>query len=376
MSHEIRTPMNAITGFADIILRDSKDEVARENASFIASAAKTLLAIINDVLDFSRIESGKLSIVNENYNTVSLLSDVSAIIRIRLIGKRVSLDVNISPAFPSELIGDEIRIKQVLINLLNNAVKYTQEGYIILSLDYEKIDEKKCRIIASVTDTGIGIKEEDLCKLFESFTQVDTRKNKNEEGTGLGLAIAKRLVNMMGGDLRVESVYGQGSKFTFDFINEVSSWEGIGEFEEALHYREPELFRTSMTAKDAKILVVDDNSVNLRVMEGLLMPYGIKPTCVESGIASIRCAERMKFDIIFMDHMMADMDGYEAMNKIHSIEGCENVPVIVFTANALSGARQEYIKMGFDDFIAKPVSPVDIDNVLRKFLREELINEN
>jgi signal transduction histidine kinase/ActR/RegA family two-component response regulator len=376
MSHEIRTPMNAITGFADIILRDSKDEVARENASFIASSAKTLLAIINDVLDFSKIESGKLSIVNENYNTVSLLSDVSAIIRIRLIGKRVSLDVNISPDFPSELIGDEIRIKQVLINLLNNAVKYTQEGYIILSLDYEKIDEKKCRIMASVTDTGIGIKEEDLCKLFESFTQVDTRKNKNEEGTGLGLAIAKRLVNMMGGDLRVESVYGQGSKFTFDFINEVSSWEGVGEFEEALHYREPELFRTSMTAEDAKILVVDDNSVNLRVMEGLLMPYGIKPTCVESGIASIRCAERMKFDIIFMDHMMADMDGYEAMNRIHSIEGCENVPVIVFTANALSGARQEYIKMGFDDFIAKPVSPVDIDNVLRKFLREELINEN
>ncbi len=229
--------MNAITGFADIILRDSKDEVARENASFIASSAKTLLAIINDVLDFSKIESGKLSIVNENYNTVSLLSDVSAIIRIRLIGKRVSLDVNISPDFPSELIGDEIRIKQVLINLLNNAVKYTQEGYIILSLDYEKIDEKKCRIMASVTDTGIGIKEEDLCKLFESFTQVDTRKNKNEEGTGLGLAIAKRLVNMMGGDLRVESVYGQGSKFTFDFINEVSSWEGVGEFEEALHYR-------------------------------------------------------------------------------------------------------------------------------------------
>ncbi|MBO4214412.1 MAG: response regulator [Lachnospiraceae bacterium] len=374
MSHEIRTPMNAITGLADIIVRDSVDPVAKENASMIATSSQSLLAIINDILDFSRIESGKMSIVNELYRSASILNDVTAIILMRLQGKNIKLDIHVNPSFPSELIGDAVRIKQVLINLLNNAVKYTNEGYIILNVDYEKLDYYRCRIKASVTDTGIGIKDTDLDKLFESFTQVDTKRNRAEEGTGLGLAISKQLVNMMGGDIEVESIYGHGSSFSFDIVNEVASWVSIGDIEKVLTRTEPEFFDVNITAKDAKILLVDDNSINLRVMEGMLQPYDIKPVSVESGKAAIRCAEHMNFDIIFMDHMMPEMDGVEAMQKIREIKGYGNGAIIALTANAIMGARQSYLKMGFDDFIGKPVSPAELDETLRKYLRPELIS--
>ena len=373
MSHEIRTPMNAITGLANIIVRDSADKVAKDNASMIVKSSKTLLAIINDILDFSKIESGKMTLVNEQYKLAPLINDVCMMMRVRLADKDVAIDVRVNPSLPSELIGDEIRIKQVLINLLNNAIKYTHEGYIILSIDYVRLSNNRCRLEMSVTDTGIGIRPEDINLLFDSFTQINTKRNRTEEGTGLGLAISKHLCNMMGGDIAVESVYGQGSTFSFEIVNEVVSWKPIGVIESNSDDVKSESFEPEFIAEGAKILVVDDNTVNLRVMEGMLKPYGIIPMGVESGIAAIRCVEKFDFDIIFMDHMMPEMDGEEAMHKIRKIKNGENTAIIALTANAITGARQQYMDMGFDGFIGKPISPCEIDDILREYLPEELV---
>ena len=373
MSHEIRTPMNAIAGLANIIVRDTTDEVARNNASMIVTSSKTLIAIINDILDFSKIESGKMTLVNEPYRLAPLINDVCAMMRVRLGDKDLGIDVRVNPSLPSELIGDEIRIKQVLINLLNNAIKYTHEGYIILSIDYVRLSNNRCRLEMSVTDTGIGIRQEDLGGLFDSFTQINTKRNRTEEGTGLGLAISKHLCNMMGGDIVVESVFGHGSTFSFEIVNEVVSWSPIGEMDGALKNIESDSFESGFTARKARILVVDDNTVNLRVMEGMLKPYGITPISVESGAAAIRCAEKFNFDIIFMDHMMPEMDGEEAMHKIRKLNNSENTAIVALTANAITGARQQYIDMGFDDFLGKPISPYDIDELLQRYLADSLI---
>ena len=376
MSHEIRTPMNTIGGMAEMIMRDSLDETARENAAMISAASNSLLAIINDILDLSKIESGKMEIVKESYQMASLLNDVRAMILFKMKGESKRLEVDIDPSFPCELIGDEIRIKQILINLLGNAVKFTSEGSITLRMDYRKEGEDLCRIQAYVKDTGIGIRQEDQELIFDSFTQVDTRKNRSEDGTGLGLAITKRLIHKMGGDIRVESVYGEGTTFYFDFLNEVSSWEPVGDLQESLKKVRTDPFRGSFTAEGAKILIVDDNSMNLRVAEGLLKIYKIRPVCVESGIAAVRCFERMKeFDLIFMDHMMPGMDGVEAMQKIRGLEGGKDTVIIALTANAISGAKYSYREAGFDDFLAKPIEPKKLDELLKKHLPKKLIRE-
>ncbi len=376
MSHEIRTPMNAICGLSSMIIRDSKDQVAKENAAMISASSKSLLAIINDILDFSKVESGKMEMINEPYYLASLVNDVTTLIRIRLEGKNVKLFVHVNPEIPAELVGDEVRIKQILINLLNNAVKFTHKGFISLDIDFEKLDDIRCRVITSVKDTGIGIREKDIEQIFSSFTQVDTKKNRSEEGTGLGLAISKRLSAMMGGDLKVESTYGVGSVFTFDMINDVESWEPLGDISESLQKVKTDRFNVTITAEDAKILVVDDNTVNLRVAEGVLKPYGIHPICVETGLAAIHCFERLSnIDIIFMDHMMPGMDGVEAMKKIRTLEGGKKATIIALTANAISGAKQQYREAGFNDFLAKPIGAREMDSILRKYLRKELIHE-
>ncbi|MCR5272053.1 MAG: response regulator [Lachnospiraceae bacterium] len=371
MSHEIRTPMNAISGMSELILRDSEDEEAKKNASMISIAANSLLAIINDILDFSKIESGKLSIVDEPYQLASLINDVSTMIRIKLKDKDVRFEVNINENLPTLVVGDEVRIKQILINLLGNAVKFTNEGSITLNVDFKKTDDDECTLYFAVKDTGIGIKEEDLKTIFESFTQVDTKRNRSVEGTGLGLAISKRLVEMMGGKVDVESVFGEGSTFSFFVKSRVMNWEPIGKLQDAIISVEHEFFHTTFTAKDAKILVVDDNTMNLRVAEGILKPYGITPICVENGMAGIRCFERKKkIDIIFMDHMMPAMDGVETMKKIRELEGGKDVIIVALTANALCGAKQLYREMGFDDFLAKPIEPKKMDDILRKYLTQ------
>ncbi len=377
MSHEIRTPMNVISGMTQTILRDCPDEETKKNAAMINSATRTLIAIINDILDFSKIESGKMDLVREPYQMSSLINDVVAMIRVTAEDKKIELIVHVDSDFPDNLIGDAVRVRQVLLNILSNAVKFTEEGSVEFSLNYDRIGNEKCRIKARVRDTGIGIRKEDLPHIFDIFDQVDTRRNRAEDGTGLGLAISKRLVHMMNGKMEVDSVYGMGSIFSFDILSEVTDWQPIGDIQEALSKTNTEVFQVSMKAPKAKILLVDDNTVNLKVAKSALKPYEINPITVESGKAAIQCFDRLKpFDIIFMDHMMPGMDGVEAMQKIRSREGGKETVMIALTANALSGAAKAYKEAGFDDFLAKPIDPIRLDEVLRTYLRKELQNES
>ena len=372
ISHEIRTPMNAIMGMSELIVRDSKDEEAKENAQMITSAARSLLYIINDILDFSKIESGKMEIVKEKYQPASMINDVVTMIRMRLDEKPVKFTVNVDPMIPRELKGDEVRIKQVLINLLGNAVKFTKFGEIRLSITHKMISDEECRLDLKVSDTGIGIKEEDLGKIFDSFTQVDAKRSRAAEGTGLGLSISKQLSEAMGGDLTVSSVYKQGSEFSFYVINEVSDPAPVGQLWTEAAMQGSEAFVPDFKDKDAKILVVDDNDMNIKVFEGLLKAYDISPVCVNSGVAAIRCYEKLSpFDMIFMDHMMPGMDGVEAAGKIRELAGGKDVCIVALTANAVGDSAHKYLEAGFDAFLGKPVEAEKLDEILRKFLPVE-----
>lgn len=373
MSHEIRTPMNAISGMAEFILRDSQDSKAVKHAMMIKSAANTLLSIINDILDFSKIESGKLELIGDSYKLSSLVNVVAAMIRIRLKDKDVVLDLDVDEGIPDSLYGDEVRIKQVLINIMGNSVKFTREGRITLSIQAEKEDERHARLLFKVSDTGIGIKEEDLGKIFSSFTQVDTRRNRAVEGTGLGLAISQRLVQMMGGKISVSSVYGEGTSFSFDILSEVEDWAPVGSVSEKQSVARQDVFRASFTAPEAKVLVVDDNEINLDVAEGILAPYKMNITKASSGQEAIDEFRENEFDIIFMDHMMPVMDGVETLRRIRNMPRGENAVIIALTANALSGAAAEYRGLGFQDFLAKPIMPRDMDKLLVRNLSPRLI---
>lgn len=284
MSHEIRTPMNAIHGMAEFIIRDTTDIFARENAILIKNASTSLLTIINDILDFSKIEAGKMELINASFQLASLLVDVAAIIRIKLKDSKVSFVLQIDPEMPRGLIGDEIRIKQIMVNLLNNAVKFTKKGTITLRMGCRRLgDDNTVKIYGSVADTGIGIKPQDLGKLFSSFQQVDTRRNRSIEGTGLGLAISRRLCESMDGTLGVKSVYGQGSVFSWTMVNQVDDWTPIGTIGKGDIQNQEKLFQYTFIAEKARVLVVDDNKVNLKVAEGMLSPYRIQVVTAESG---------------------------------------------------------------------------------------------
>lgn len=372
MSHEIRTPMNAINGMSEFIIRDTTDSFARENALLIKSASASLLAIINDILDFSKIEAGKMDILNVPYQMSSIINDVVTMIGIRLKNKDVELILDVDENLPYSLIGDEIRIKQVMVNLLNNAVKFTQTGYIKMKLWFEKLPEDDAiKIFSCVEDTGCGIKPTDLVKLFSSFEQVDTKRNRSVEGTGLGLAISKRLCKSMGGDISVDSIYGKGSIFTFSIVNKVDDWRPMGKISKDAGLGQRKLFKYSFTAENAKVLVVDDNKVNLKVAEGMLSPYKIKVTSVESGAEALGLLTSEMFDIVFMDHMMPVMDGVEAMYKIRELPEHRNSVIIALTANAISGMREQYLEYGFQGFLAKPLEAKELDACLRQFLPAE-----
>jgi len=373
MSHEIRTPMNAINGMAEFILRDSADEEAKKNASMIKSATRSLINIINDILDFSKIESGKMEIINDSYSLSSLVNDVATMIRIRLEDKKVSLKLDVDPELPDNLFGDEGRIKQILINLLNNAVKFTHVGEITLIMGFERLGTDRIRIIAKVRDTGIGIKEEELGKIFDSFTQADTKRNRSIEGTGLGLAICRKLTAMMGGELRVTSEYGKGSEFSFDIVNEVLDWNPIGDLSKRTQNAYIDAYETQFYAPKARVLIVDDNKLNLKVAQGILKPYGILPDCVESGAEALVAAQKCEYDLIFMDHMMPVMDGVETMQKLRKMEDGASLKIVALTANALSGVEAKYLAAGFDGFLAKPIEPREMAAVLLEMLPEEFI---
>ena len=369
MSHEIRTPMNAICGMAELILRDETlSEETRTNTENIQTAGKVLISIVNDILDYSKLESGNMEIIPVNYSFSAMIKDVLNMMSVRVDDKEVDIRADIQDDLPDSLIGDEIRLRQILFNLLSNAIKYTEKGYVILDVK-GKEDTGFVDLTISVTDSGIGIKKEDLNKLFTSFQQVDTRKIRNREGTGLGLAICKELLTLMGGDIEVESTYGVGSKFTIHIGQKISDSSVVVEKFKTHEEDEPQV-----VAPDAKVLVVDDNAVNLKVSQGLIRTFGITVDTCKSGRECLEILKDTKdYDIIFIDHMMPELDGIDTLNMIRSdpSEYMKKVPLIALTANVVSGVREMFISEGFDDYVPKPIDMVWLNAILRKYLPKE-----
>lgn len=486
MSHEIRTPMNAVIGMAEMALREELTPAAREYIGQIKSSGQTLLTIINDILDFSKIESGKMDISDVEYEPMSVINDVSNIIMTRIGSKELELTVDVNPDLPSGLYGDNIRIKQVMVNLANNAVKFTKEGNVHVKVDFWQTDEETIELSISITDTGSGIKESDMGKLFKSFQQLDSKRNRNIEGTGLGLAICKQLVSLMNGKIHVDSVYGKGSTFSFVIPQRVtnnahsiekleeklaaaglikseyiadelaSDMEKLGAsyerleseeflnvvrekkigflfieqplFTEGVQYflklnpnvngvlltnyrsvrsydlpnlrvvkkplyilglsnifsgREDNVAFTFTEAEDfdfvaptAEILVVDDNAINLTVVKGLLAPLQMKIDTALSGKEAVLKVTDKRYDIIFMDHMMPEMDGVETTRVIRRLLGNNGqVPIIALTANAVEGTAEMFISEGMNDMVAKPIEMRVIVSKLQKWLPPEKIEK-
>lgn len=479
MSHEIRTPMNAVIGMAEMTLRENLPPVARDYVSQIKSSGQTLLTIINDILDFSKIESGKMDITEVQYKPMSIINDVVNIIGTRIGNKNVEFLVDVNPELPQELMGDCIRIKQIMVNIANNAVKFTQQGLVKLVVDFSRTNEDTIEFKVSVVDTGRGIKEEDMSKLFQSFQQIDSKRNRNIEGTGLGLAICKRLLTLMNGQISVESTYGEGSTFSFSLpqkvvdenpsiekLSEVMGTTGLIEssfiegqlrkdllrlgagymslkserqleelkkrnihflfveqplftdqvmdfvkanqditcvvlitFKSTRKYDIPNvrvvkkpIYALSLVgvlkgedpetefielsepdfdfvAPEAEILIVDDNSVNLTVARGLLEPLKMKIDTAVSGKEAIEKIEKKRYDIIFMDHMMPELDGVETTHIIRRMLGKNGeVPIIALTANAVDGVREMFVQEGMNDFVAKPIELKVMTAKLKKWL--------
>lgn len=377
MSHEIRTPINAILGMDEMILRESDDPDILEYAANIKSAGNSLLSIVNDILDFSKIEADKMEIIPVQYNLASVVNDLVNMVSTRALEKGLDIDVDVDRNTPTNLIGDEIRIKQVVTNLLSNAVKYTEKGVVTLQIGYSKIDDNNMLLAVTVKDTGIGIKEEDIKKLYNPFERIEEARNRTIEGTGLGMNIVKRLLSLMGTKLLVESVYGEGSKFSFEVKQQVISWDPIGDFKE--RYKEfiesKNEYHETFVAQGARILVVDDTEMNLTVIKNLLKKTEINIDTATSGMDTLDLVTKVKYDVIFLDHRMPIMDGIETLENMKAMENNLNkdVPVIALTANAVSGAREEYLAHGFTDYVTKPVNGVYLEKILLHYIDPEKI---
>ncbi|MBQ7587019.1 MAG: response regulator [Lachnospiraceae bacterium] len=376
MSHEIRTPVNAILGTNEMMLRrkDIPEEIL-EDAYNVQNAGKMLLAIINDILDLSRMEAGNMEIIPVEYRVAEMISEIVNMIRVRAEEKGLVFDVDADPDIPSGLMGDEIRIKQIIINLLTNAVKYTEKGSVKLGIKSEKADDDRIMLIISVRDTGIGIKKELMSTLFDEFKRVDIEKNRNIEGTGLGLSIVKQLVNLMDGEIHVDSVYGEGTEFTVSLLQGVTDPERIGKTDITAHSKPQAGNDRPFTAPEAKILIVDDNKVNIAVETGLLRNTGIQIDTALSGPEALELTLKNKYDCILMDHFMPGMDGIECLKHIRSqTEGmCNEVPVIILTANAEGENQELYKEAGFDGRLSKPVSGSSLEGELIKHIPKDKI---
>lgn len=375
MSHEIRTPINAVLGMNEMILRESTDKNILEYAANVESSGKMLLSLINDILDFSKIESGKMEIIPVEYQVSSVLNDLVNMIKPRADEKGLKLVLQINSAIPNNLKGDEVRIKQIVTNILTNAVKYTDKGTVTLIADFEKTGDSCCELYLAVKDTGRGIKPEDRAALFESFRRVDEKANRNIEGTGLGLSITKRFVDMMYGELGVESTYGEGSLFYAKIPQDVIRWEEMGDFKEQFEQslKHKSKYHRSFTAKDARLLLVDDNAMNLAVAEGLLKNTLVQIDKASSGNECLEMLRNNSYDLILLDHMMPGMDGVETLKQIKAEKLAQNVPVIALTANAVSGAREMYIDYGFEDYLTKPIVGNALEKLIFRWLPKELI---
>ncbi len=377
MSHEIRTPINAVMGMGEMILRESREPETLEYAENLQNAARNLLGIVNDILDFSKIEAGKMDIIPVEYALGALINDLVNMIRQRAEKKGLDLVVEASDELPSVLFGDEIRIKQVITNILTNAVKYTEQGSVTLRVSHETKEDETILLCVSIIDTGIGIKEEDMKKLFSAFERIEEERNRAIEGTGLGMNITRQLLKLMGTELHVESVYGKGSTFSFCIKQKVMNPAPLGDFREA--YRNSlsrhRKYHEKFTAPEANILVVDDTVMNLTVVKGLLKQSKIQIDTAESGIEGLNLAEKNHYDAIFLDHRMPGMDGIETLQKLRqsTTEHNQVVPVIALTANAISGAREEYLAAGFQDYLTKPIDSNQLEDLLLKYLPQEKV---
>ena len=398
MSHEIRTPINAVLGLDEMILRESDEDHIIRYATDIKSAGRSLLNLINDILDFSKIESGRLELINAEYDLGSVINDLVNMISSRAEEKGLAFSVKVAPSTPRLLYGDEMRLKQCVLNLLTNAVKYTREGSVTLEIGWEEAGEADLRgegftalggapaedsrfvmLTVRVSDTGIGIKEEDIPKIFTAFQRIEEKRNRTIEGTGLGMNIVQNLLAMMGTKLDVQSVYGKGSVFAFRVIQRVISDEGVGDFTEI--YRQNEAgtsnYRASFTAPDAQILCVDDTEMNLTVFTGLLKETQVQIDTAPGGMEALKLCTEKHYDLIFIDHMMPVMDGIETLHALEQLEANKNqgVPVIALTANAVSGAREQYIKAGFNDYLTKPVNSGKLEKMIAHYLPPEKVHQ-
>ena len=386
MSHEIRTPINAMLGMNEMILRECRDTQSIPNivgyAHDAESAGHNLLAIINDILDFSKIDSDHLDLMEKPYNVSDMVMDVGNTVASKARDKGLNFIVNADPLLPDELCGDEIRVKQILTNLLTNAVKYTDKGSVAMMLAGKKEDDGTFLLEATVKDTGIGIKEGDIKKLFGRFQRLDMEHNSTVEGTGLGLAITKRLLELMGGTIKVDSVYGKGSVFTAMIPQKIvekapsdaGSMEDTSSAKNAAASQTADIKRPErLFAPTAKILAVDDTPINIMVVSQLLKKTGLIVETALSGAESVEMAEKTHYDVILMDQRMPEMDGTEALHLIRSTAGgaSSDSPVICFTADAVTGAKERYLAEGFTDYITKPIDGYTLEQMLMRYIPVE-----
>ena len=379
ISHDIRTPMNSILGMNEMVLRECDNEDIIVYSEHIRASGNTLLGLINDILDFSKIEAGKLDLIPVDYEIASVLNDLVNMVQTRADAKGLTLELNIDTNIPRMLSGDEIRIKQAVTNLLTNAVKYTKQGTVTFSVGYKKADDDPDSIMldVSVEDTGIGIREEDIGHLFAAFERIDEADNRSIEGTGLGISITQSILGLMGSTLSVKSEYGKGSVFSFSVKQKVIKWEPVGDYEAAFRrsVAERKIYKEKFTAPDAKVLVVDDTPVNITVFKSLLKRTRIQIDTADSGDECIIRTSLVKYDLIFLDHMMPVKDGIETLKELKSSRKNKNLetPIICLTANAVSGMRESYLAAGFDDYLTKPIDPEGLESTIIAYLPKEMI---
>lgn len=380
MSHEIRTPINAVMGMNEMILRKTFDSDIKTYAENIQGASNTLLTIINDILDFSKIESGKMELVTVEYEIANVISDIYNIISIKAREKSLELVLDIDENIPCKLLGDDVRIRQIVINLLTNAVKYTHSGTITLKISKNQnvrgIKDNEASLFFAVKDTGIGIKPEDISKLTEEFVRIEESRNRNIEGTGLGINIVGSLLNMMGSKLEVESVYGEGSTFFFNLVQPVVDSEPIGDINERMKKvsKGKRSYKSKLRIPNARLLIVDDTFTNRLVFVHLLKELKCHIDEADSGIKCLELVRENKYDLIFMDHMMPKMDGIETFEHMREMsDGLNaNTPVVILTANAINGAREEYLDKGFADYLSKPIDSDKLEEIIDRLIPDDL----
>lgn len=376
MSHEIRTPITAVLGMNELILREARDKVIKQYAKDIEGAAKSLLSIINDILDITKIEAGKLSVISAEYDFATVINDVVNMISFKAKVKELEFRVTIAEEIPGRMMGDDIRLRQILVNLLNNAVKYTHEGTVALEIRMLASEqENMAKLHFCVKDTGIGIKEEDMQKLCMPFERIEEKRNRNIEGTGLGMSITKQLLELLGSRLEISSVYGEGSEFSFVLQQEIVDSAPIGCLDKPVELAD-DAYQQLFEAPDAMVLLVDDNALNRKVFTGLLKQNKIQIDEADSGKKCLEMIQHKKYDIIFMDHMMPELDGVETFRIMKGMDDypSKNAPVVILTANTIVGAKEKYLEEGFDAYLEKPIDHVALENLVKELLDEALLD--